>query len=77
MNAQDFIHTVENRKAWASDAFDWFVAYQEAGFTEEQAFAIVVANCGRSSISMPAAAPEVLELYSKLSALLDRQAADS
>lgn len=64
-----------NRKRWATDGYAWFMAYQEAGFTEEQAMRLLVAVSGRSMAAAPPP-PEFSEFMAKMSALLNRDLAD-
>lgn len=57
--------SVEQRKMAAEDLRQWFLAFVAAGFTEEQAFALVCASYGRSVFGGPP--PEFLEMATKLS----------
>ena len=53
----------------ARDYFEWFLAYQEAGFTEEQAFALMCKPTVSVSSQLP---PEAMEFWERNTALATR-----
>ncbi len=61
----------EERQLWAEDAHAWLISYMDAGFTEDQAFRLIVASAGRSQYGTTIP-PELSELMSKMTALADR-----
>lgn len=62
----------------AADIYDWFAAYQESGFTREEALVVISRGTWNIQNVMPATAmsPDVEEMYQRLNTLLTRAVAD-
>jgi hypothetical protein len=69
VNGQDDQH-----RAWAEESFAMFVAYQVAGYTEEQAMRLMVANGQRSTqvLNTTGLSPEMSEMVAKMTGVLNR-----
>ena len=61
----------DEQRQWADETFGWFTALCAAGFTNDQALALLSASLGRQ-VMQSTTSPEMSELMTRMSAFFTR-----